>query len=195
VPREANREDKRLPQNRAKAKLYTRYPLSSILTYNGSTILHYLLGGIGIIIGYSSWIGYLLGSLYLALSYAEMYVLMPLKVCPSCPYYRLNNSLCISGLNVVSRKIAKEADVKDFPRRAEGPFCPNNLYMASLAVPIIAMIPALILDFSFLVLAILLVVVALLLFRFFMSFPKIACLHCIAKYRCPQAEAMGVRNL
>ena len=56
------------------------------------------------------------------------------------------------------------------------------------------MIPALILDFSFLVLAILLVVVGLLLFRFFVIFPKIACLHCIAKYRCPQAEAMGVRN-
>jgi len=124
-----------------------------------------------------------------------MYVLMPLKVCPGCPYYRLNNSLCISGLNVVSRKIAKEGDVKDFPRRAEGPFCPNNLYIASLAIPIIAMIPALILDFSFLVLAILLVVVALFLFRFFVIFPKIACLHCIAKYRCPQAEAMGVRNL
>ena len=145
-------------------------------------------------LGYNSWIAYLLGSLYLAFSLAEMYVLMPLKVCPNCAYYRLNDSLCISGLNVVSRKVAKEGSIKDFPKRAEGPFCPNNLYMASLVIPIIAMIPALVLDFSFLVLAILLIVVGLLLFRFFVVFPKIACLHCIAKYKCPQAEAMGVRN-
>jgi len=38
---------------RLKVKLYTRYPLSSILIYNGFMIVHYLLGGIGIIIGYN----------------------------------------------------------------------------------------------------------------------------------------------
>ena len=184
-----------MPGNTAKAKLHTRYPLSSVLTYNGTTILHYLLGGVGIILGYNSWMGYLLGSLYLAFSFVEMYVLMPLTVCPNCPYYRLNNSLCISGLNVVSRKIAREGNVKDFPDRAKGLFCFNNLYVAALVIPIIAMIPALALDFSFLVLAILLIVVGLLLFRFFVIFPKIACVHCIAKYKCPQAEAMGVRNM
>jgi hypothetical protein len=35
----------------------------------------------------------------------------------------------------------------------------------------------------------------LLLFRFFVIFPKIACLHCRAKAVCPQAGAMGVRQL
>jgi len=35
----------------------TKYPLSSMLIYNGTTILHYLLGGIGIILGYNiPWI-------------------------------------------------------------------------------------------------------------------------------------------
>jgi len=194
VPREANREDKRLPQNRAKAKLYTRYPLSSILTYNGSTILHYLLGGVGIIIGYSSWIGYLLGSLYLAFSFIEMYVLMPLQVCPNCVYYQLDNSLCISGLNVVSRKVAREGNIKDFPRRAKGLFCSNNLYLAALGIPIIAIIPALVLNFSFLVLAILLIIVGLLLFRFFVVFPKVACVYCRAKNVCPQAQSMGLSS-
>ena len=82
--------------------LYTRYPFSSIVIYNGVTVLHYLFGGIGIIIGYNfSWIAYLLGSLYLAFAFAQMYVLMPLIVCPNCVYYRLKNSLCISGLNVI----------------------------------------------------------------------------------------------
>ena len=57
---------------------------------------------------------------------------------------------------------------------------------------IIAMIPALIISFSFLVLVILLVVVALLVFRFFVIFPKIACVHCRAKNVCPQAQSMGL---
>lgn len=107
-----------------RANLYTRYPLSSIVTYNGTTVVHYVLGGIGIILGYNSLVSYLLGSLYLAFSFVEMYVHMPLKVCPNCVYYKLNNSLCISGLNVVSRKVAKEGSVEDFKKRAQGLLCP-----------------------------------------------------------------------
>lgn len=181
-----------MPRN--KIQVYTRYPISSIFIYNGTTVLHFLLGGIGIILGYSSLIGYILGPLYLAFSFAEMYVHMPLKVCPNCVYYKLDNSICISGLNVVSRKVAKEGNVKDFPNRAKGLFCSNNLYIASLVIPIIAMIPALILKFSFLVLTILLIVVGLLLFRFFVIFTKIACIHCRAKNVCPQAQSMGLRS-
>jgi hypothetical protein len=173
---------------------YTRYPLSSILIYNGTTVLHFLLGGTGIILGYGSWVGYLLGALYLVFSFLEMYLHMPLKVCPNCVYYRLDNSLCISGLNVVSRKVAREGNIKNFPDRAKGFFCPNNLYIASLVIPIIAIIPALVLDFSFAVLAILLILVGLLLFRFFVIFPRIACVHCRAKNVCPQAQSMGFGN-
>ncbi|MFC2010673.1 hypothetical protein ACFLUR_00040 [Chloroflexota bacterium] len=170
---------------------YTRYPLSSILIYNSTTILHFLLGGIGIILGYNSLIGYILGSLYLAFSFAEMYVHMPLKVCPNCVYYKLDDSICISGLNVVSRKVAKEGSIENFPNRAKGLFCSNNLYIAALVIPIIAMIPALVLNFSFILLAILIVMVGLLLFRFFVVFTKIACVHCRAKNICPQAQSMG----
>jgi len=177
------------PDNRVRS--YTRYPLSSILIYNGTTILHFLLGGIGIILGYGNWVGYLLGTLYLVFAFLEMYLHMPLKVCPNCVYYRLDNSLCISSLNVVSRKIAREGDIKNFSNRAKGFLCPNNLYIASLVIPIIAIIPALVLDFSFAVLAILLVLVGLLVFRFFVIFPRIACVHCRAKNVCPQAQSMG----
>ena len=179
-----------------KAKLYSRYPLSSVLIYNGSTILHFLLGGIGIALGYSfsPWAGYTFGVLYLVLSSVEMYVVMPLTVCPNCVYYRAKDWLCVSGLNILSKKIAKEGDLKAFARRAEGLFCPNHLYLASLIVPILAMIPALIVNFSVVLLLIFLAVVGLLLFRFFIIFPRIACLHCSAKYMCPQAGAMGVRD-
>jgi len=181
---------------RTKAKLYTRYPFSSLLIYNATTILHYLLGGIGIIIGYNfSLLAYVFGSLYLAFSFMEMYVMMPLTICPNCVYFRMANSVCISGLNVASKKIAKEGNSEDFPKRAEGLFCFNNLYVAALVIPIIVMIPGLILNFSYVLLAIFLFLVGLLLFRFFVIFPKIACLHCYAKYKCPQAEAMGVRDM
>ncbi len=179
-----------------KAKLYSRYPWSSVLIYNGSTILHFLLGGMGIALGYrfSTWVGYTFGGLYVIFSFVEMYVIMPLTVCPNCVYYRAKDSLCVSGLNILSKKIAKEGDLKGFPRRAQGLFCPNNLYLASLIVPIVAIIPALIVNFSVVLLIVFLAVVVLLLFRFFIIFPRIACLHCNAKYMCPQAEAMGVRN-
>jgi len=171
--------------------------LSSVFIYNGSTVLHFLLGAIGIALGYSfsSWAGYSLGFLYLMFSFVDMYAVMPLAVCPNCVYYRADDALCISGLNRLSRKIAKPGDPKDFPKRAQGLFCNNNLYMAALVVPILAMIPALILNFSILLLVILLLVIGLLLFRFFVIFPKIACLHCVAKHKCPQAGAMGVRSL
>ncbi len=164
------------------------------MTYNGTTVVHYLLGGAGIVLGYSSWTGYLIGLLYLIFAFTEMYLHMPLKVCPNCVYYKLENSRCISGLNIVSRKIAREGNVKDFADRAEGLLCPNNLYIASLVIPIIAMIPALALDFSYLVLAILLIVIGLLVFRFFVIFPKIACVHCRAKNICPQAQSMKLGN-
>jgi hypothetical protein len=176
---------------REKLNLYTRYPLFSVFIYNGTTAGHYILGGIGIMVGYGSWIGYLMGSIYLAFSFIEMYVHMPLKVCCNCVYYKLENSLCISGLNLVSRKVAREGNIKDFQSRARGPFCPNNLYISSLVIPIIAIIPALILNFSFSVLVILLILVGLLLFRFFVIFPKIACVRCRAQNICPQAQSMG----
>jgi hypothetical protein len=192
-----DQEGKMQSEKGYKAKLYTRYPLSSVLIYNVSTILHFLMGGIGIALGYSfsSWAGYTFGILYIVLSCVEMYVIMPLTVCPNCLYYQVRDSLCVSGLNVLSKRIAKEGDPKLFHQRAAGLFCPNNLYIASLVVPILAMIPALIVNFSVALLLIFMVVVGLLLFRFFIIFPRIACIHCSAKYKCPQAEAMGVRNL
>ena len=178
---------------KTKAKLYSKYPMSSILIYNGSTILHYFLGGIGIIVGYKfSLISHIFAYLYFAFSFLEMYVVMPLTVCPNCVYFRLERSLCISGLNVVAKILAKEGKPEDFQKRAKGLLCSNNLYLASLLIPIMAIVPALIMNFSFLLLAIFLSLVGLILFRFFVIFPKIACLHCRAKFKCPQAQSMGV---
>lgn len=179
----------------SKAKVYTKYPNSSVLIYESVTVSHFLIAGIGIIIGYSfSWLGALFGSIYLVFAFGQMFLLMPLTVCPNCVYYRLEDSCCVSGLNRISRKIANGGNPDDFPKRAKGMLCYNNIYMATLIVPIVVIIPALILNFSISLLILLLFVVGLLLFRFFVIFPKIACLHCSAKYKCPVAEMIGVRE-
>jgi hypothetical protein len=123
-----------------------------------------------------------------------MYVLMPLAVCPNCVYYRMNDTLCVSGMNVISKKVAREGSTKDFSKRAQGLFCHNNAYILALVIPIVAIIPALVLAFSYPVLAILIIVVLLLLLRFFVIFPREACIHCAAKNICPQAESMGLRE-
>jgi hypothetical protein len=47
------------------------------------------------------------------------------------------------------------------------------------------------LNFSFSILLVLLILVGLLLFRFFVIFPKVACVHCRAQNICPQAQSMG----
>ena len=119
---------------------------------------------------------------------------MPLTVCPNCVYYRMKDSRCVSGLNIISRKLAKEGNPDDFPKRAEGFFCYNNIYMATLFFPIVASVPALIFNFSLFLLTAFLLVLGLLIFRFFVIFPKIACLHCNAKFTCPIGEKIGVRD-
>ena len=176
-----------------KTKVHKRYPLSSIFIYDGTTVAHFVLGGLGIIYSYSfSWLGYLFGALYLAFAFVQMYVFMPLKVCPNCVYYSMENSVCISGMNIVSRRIAKKGNLKQFSNRSKGLFCHNNLYMASLIIPITAIIPALVLNFSPLILALLITIVGLLLFRIFFVFKRVACVYCAAKKQCPNAKSMGI---
>jgi hypothetical protein len=179
-----------------KAELYARYPTSTPWIYNGVTTLHFALGGAGILIGYgfAGWLGILFGVLYLVFALGEMYLLMPLKVCPHCVYYPLENARCVSAVNLLSRRIARPGRTSAFGKRAEGTFSPNNLYMVALLLPIVAAIPALILGFSLLLLGILLGLIALLAFRFFVIFPRLGCVHCRAKSVCPQAASMGVRE-
>lgn len=181
--------------SKPKAKLYKKFPLSKVLVYEFSTILHYLVGGLGLIIGYSFLqLGYMIGLIYIIFAFLQMYILMPLTVCPNCVYYRMDGSRCVSGLNIISRKLAKEGRQEDFQKRAEGLFCYNNIYMIALFFPIVAVIPTLILNFSLFLLIPFLTVLGLLIFRFFVIFPKIACLHCNAKFTCPIGEKIGVRD-
>ncbi|MFX1479339.1 MAG: hypothetical protein ACFFCI_14490 [Promethearchaeota archaeon] len=184
-----------IKESKTRAKLYQKFSYFRVFIYEFSTILHYLIGGVGLIIGYTFLrLGYLIGLIYIVFAFLQMYILMPLIVCPNCVYYRMKDSRCVSGLNKISRKIAKEGKPEDFPKRAEGLFCYNNIYMAALFFPLVASIPALILNFSFYLLIAFLIVLGLLIFRFFVIFPKVACLHCNAKFTCPIGEKIGVRD-
>jgi hypothetical protein len=178
-------------------KVFKRFPISSLAIYNGTTILHYIFGGFGIIIGYSflQWrLGLIFGLIYLIFAFVQMYIIMPLIVCPNCVYYKMKDGLCTSGLNIVSRKIAKEGDINHFGDRAKGYLSHNKLYMGALFIPIVVMIPALIINFSVDLLIFFILVIFLLLFRMFIVFPKVSCVHCSAKYRCPNAKSMGIVN-
>ncbi len=155
-----NQQERNL--NTVKPGVYSIYPLSSILIYNITTVLHYLLGGAGIILGYHSWMGNVSGAMYILFAFSQMYVLMPLSVCTNCIYYRMDRSRCTSGMNLVSKKISREGSLKDFRKRADGLLCHNNMYVAALFLPIILMIPALVMDFSFMVLLIWFAVIGLL---------------------------------
>ncbi|MFW9942872.1 MAG: hypothetical protein ACFFFT_17690 [Candidatus Thorarchaeota archaeon] len=184
-----------IKESKPRAKLYQKYPRFRVIIYESSTVLHFLIGGIGLIIGYTFLrLGYLIGLIYIIFAFLQMYILMPLTVCPNCVYYRMKDSLCVSGLNKISRLLTREGNPEDFAKRAEGLFCYNNIYMATLFFPILVSIPALIFNFSFYLLISFLIVISLLIFRFFVIFPKIACLHCHAKYTCPIGEKIGVRD-
>ena len=177
------------------AQLYKRYPLTSVLNYNGTTVLHYLLGCYGIILGYGFSIpAYVLGFVYLGFAVVQMYLLMPLMVCPNCAYYRMEHSRCISAMNLLAKRISSPGDAKDFAKRGEGLLCHNNLYMAALISPIVIMLPAVIVNFSVLLLAVFLGTIGLFLYRIFIIFPKVACVHCYAKQHCPNAISMGLNK-
>lgn len=173
---------------------YTQYPMSSILLHNVLTIVHFLLGGAGFILGYRSWLGYLLGGLYLVFAFGQMYLLMPLLVCRHCEYRFQEDGRCISGNNLLARAIGRPGSLEDFPRRAQGVLCHNNLYLAALALPVLGLIPALILNFSWVVLGILLSVLGLLLVRMFVVIPRVACSRCRSAPICPNAQAMGIEG-
>lgn len=181
-------------RNQSQSITYTRYPLSSILIYNGLTIAHFLLGGMALIVGckLTSWVVDFLGIVYLIFAFVQMYVIMPLTVCPNCVYYGLEDGRCTTGLNLIARRITGPGDSRAFAKRSQGLLCHNNLYFVALVFPIVALIPALIMNFSPGLLAAEIILIGLLTFRFFVIFRTIACVHCRAKTLCPNAIAMGL---
>jgi hypothetical protein len=176
----------------AGARVYRVYPASSVLLYNGVTVAHFGFGMLGILVGFETWptLAWILSGAYLLFALGQMYILMPLKVCPACAYRGMDAARCVSALNLVSARVAPRRDPDRFPERARGALCHNNLYMAALGLPLLLMLPGLVADFSVLLLGLFLTLVALLALRVFVLFARVACAHCAAKGACPNAQAM-----
>ena len=173
-------------------KAHRVYPASSVLAYETVTVAHYLLGSVGILIGFGAFDWAPWAALAYALfAFGQMYVAMPLMVCRNCVYHRMEGARCVSGLNRVARRIAREGRLEDFEKRAGG-LSHNKLYMASFIIPIVAIAVALVMEHSVVALLLLVAVVALFAVRFFVLFKRVACPHCMAKHRCPNARSMGI---
>ncbi len=179
-----------------KATLYKKYPLRSVVVYNGSTVLHFLLGSViislsGSFLGGS---GFIFAAAYCAGALIQMYLFMPALVCRNCVYFRLDGSRCVSGLNILAKRFLKEGTTTDFPKRAQGVLCPNNLYIGCLVFPLLCGAPIMVFHFSIAALVLETGLFLLLIARFFYIIPKHACVHCLSKFICPQAGQMGVRE-
>lgn len=59
-------------------------------------------------------------------------------------------------------------------------------------IPILLMFPALFINVSAALLVVIAAVVGLLVFRFLLLVPRLACAICLVRSRCPNAKAMGV---
>ncbi len=175
-------------------EVYTVYPASSVLAYESVTIIHFIVAGVGMFIGYSQFsFGYLIAIGYLAFAFGQMYLIMPFKVCPHCPYTRLKDARCVSGLNRLSRRVAGKGDLSRFDERAIGILCHNNLYLASQIAPIPIIATALVLDPSLVLAVLLAAVILFLVARVVLFFKRLACPHCAAKKVCPNAKMLGLQ--
>lgn len=179
--------------NKPKNNVYSKYPILNIFIYNTVTILHYVFGFIGILFALNfSTAANIIAAVYFCFAFFQMYVLMPLLVCPNCIYTRKSGMLCISGLNIISRKLKSKGDIKLFNSRNKGVLCHNNLYLAAKVIPLLIILPFLFINFSFILLSLFLIILGLLLLRIFYIFTKTACIHCLARNICPNAKSMGL---
>lgn len=179
--------------DKIKPTSYSRYPLKNVITYNLVTILHYIFGFAGILYALNfSNTAQIAAVFYVSFAFVQMYVLMPIMVCPNCVYTKKPGMFCVTGLNIIARKLPVEGDINNFADRGKGILCHNNLYLAAKIIPLVIMLPFVFINYSPTLLGIFLIVLALLLLRIFYLFKKLACAACLAKNICPNAQSMGL---
>jgi hypothetical protein len=176
-------------------KTLTHYPSSYIFLYNSSTILHFFLGAFALVIGYDFlWFKYLFGLFFLLFAFINMYIIMPLVVCPHCPYFSLEKSLCVSGLNIIANLITTKGNVKCFVKRNEGLVSHNNLIKLSLYLPFILILPAFFINLSIGLIIISFLLIGSIAFRLIYLIPVISCGHCRVKAQCPNAKKLKITS-
>jgi hypothetical protein len=173
-----------------KLRSFRRYPAWRVLIVNVLTLAHYPAGASAIVFAYPTHplLGWPIGLAYFVYATAQLYVLMPLLVCPGCVYRSIQGGRCASGLNVISARLRAPLQAAAFEARTQGALCQSSLCLWSLLVPLPIALPGLLISFSWTGLALSLTVAALSIARLAGVFRLVACAHCLARW-CPVAKA------
>ena len=170
------------------SRSFRRYPLWWVLGLNGLTVAHYVVGCCAILAAYrdSPFIGWPVGLAYLVFAMVQLYVLMPLVVCPGCVYRSIRGVRCATGLNLVSARLCPASPgAIGFEQRAHGALCENSLCLWAWVLPVPLALPGLVLSFSWLALALMVAVAALTVLRLAVVARRAVCPHCLARRWCP----------
>ena len=173
------------------AKPFRHYPLWRVLLTNGLTVAHYALGACAIVLAYPSHpvLGWPIGLAYFVYATVQLYVLMPVVVCPGCVYTSIKGGRCPSGLNLISARLSRAAaPTAGFEARTQGALCQSSLCLWSLVAPLPIALPGLALFFSWTGLAWLAVAVLTAL-RLGGFYRLVVCSHCLARRWCPVVKA------
>jgi len=171
---------------------FRRYPLWRVLGLNGLTLLQYAVGCAAIALSYRSYgiVGWPIAAAYLVYAVVQLYVLMPLVVCPACVYSSISDGRCASGLNVISARLSRSPVSRaGFAERAHGALCQSSLCLLSLVLPLPLAVPGLAISFSWTGLALTLAVGALAGARLAYIVPRAVCSRCLAYRWCPAARS------
>jgi hypothetical protein len=174
------------------SRSFRRYPLWRVLCLNGLTLGQYVVGCAAILVAYRGYpiLGWPIGLAYLVFAVVQLYVLMPLVVCPGCVYRTVRDGRCASGLNLVSARLCPpSAGASGFEERAHGALCQSSLCLWSWVLPVPLALPALAVSFSWLGLTLTAAVAVLAVIRLAVVERLVVCSHCLARRWCPVARA------
>ena len=167
---------------------FRRYPLWRVLGLNGLTVAHYLVGCGAILVAYRHYplLGWPVGLAYLVFAVVQLYVLMPLVVCPGCVYRTMRGGRCASGLNLISARLCPPTPgAAGFEERAHGALCEHSLCLWAWVLPVPLALPGLALSFSWPALALTVAVAALAVLRLAVVARRAVCPRCLARRWCP----------
>ena len=166
---------------------FRRYPLWRVLGLNALTLVHYVVGCAAILVAYQSYpvLAWPLGLAYLVFAVVQLYMLMPLVVCPGCVYRTVRDGRCPSGLNLVSARLCPPSpNAIEFRERSHGALCQSSLCLWSWILPVPLAVPALAVSFSWPALALTAIVSVLALMRLTLVERLAVCSHCLARRWC-----------
>lgn len=188
-------EGRDVPDGAQQSRSFRHYPLWRVLLTNGLTVGHYVVGASAIVVAYPHHpvLGCPIGLAYFVYATVQLYVLMPLVVCPGCVYRTIRGGRCPSGLNLISARLSRAAaptaGTAGFEARNQGALCQSSLCLWSLVAPLPIALPGLVLFFSWTGLAVWLAVAVLAAVRVGGFYRLVVCSHCLARRWCPVARA------